>query len=88
MSESVKLLTCKERDALLGDYTDWEVAASLTDPHGNFGTPTITTTWARDLERLEDIRHPHYGEYAPGPEGDAEPCEHYYWIEEQEQNDE
>lgn len=78
----MKTLTCKERDELLGDFEDWHVGASLTDPHGHFGEPTIMTEWGRGNERLKDIRHPHYGEYAPGKDGDREPCEHYYWIEE------
>lgn len=87
MAESMKMLSCQERDDLLGDYSGWHVAASLTDPNGRFGSPLITTTWGRNDERIEDIRHPHFGEYAPGTEGDLEPCKHYYWIE-QEQNDE
>ena len=80
---SLRKLTCKERDNMLGDYSDWHVGASLTDAYGRFGEPLITTTWGRGQERIEDIRHPHHGEYAPTVE-DREPCEHYYWIEEKD----
>lgn len=82
----MKKLTCSETDKLLGDYTGWHVESTLTDPHGHFGDPRIETTWGRGNQRVQSIRDPHYGQYAPGPDGDREPCEHYYW-EEKEHHD-
>lgn len=80
--DGVKKLSCKERDALLLDKTkmvglDWGVGASLTDFYGEFGEPRIQTTWeGPDGIRVMDIRHPN-----PHGGADAEPCEHYTWIE-------
>lgn len=75
----MRKISCTEADELFGDLTGWHVEAALTDAYGEYGEPRIETTWGRDNQRLQTVRHPHYGQYAPGPEGDREPCEHYFW---------
>ena len=76
----MKKLACAEADELLGDYTGWHVEAALTDAYGEFGDPRIETTWGRGTQRVQTVRHPHYGQYAPGKDGDRAPCEHYCWY--------
>lgn len=76
----VRKLTCAERDEILLDsdtgrpHESWGIASSLTDVHGEFGEPRIATTWERDGQQIEDVRHPKLGQYSPP---DERPCEHY-----------
>lgn len=72
----MKVLTCKERDALLRpdlEYEGWTVGATLTDLTGEFGSPRIETTWERGNQAVKDVRHPN----ADYKLLDVAPCEHY-----------
>lgn len=81
----MKQITCKERDRLLADHSDWKVYSSLTDMYGSTtGSPRIETVWHRGTWRLEDMRFP--DPYNTLGE-DAEPCVHYFWEEEDEDED-
>lgn len=76
---TVKKLTCEERDAILevenGRVSDnWSIYASLSDAHGEYGEPLITTTWEREGRLIKDVRHPFEGSYSLP---DREPCEHF-----------
>ncbi|GAA2030794.1 hypothetical protein GCM10009720_08800 [Yaniella flava] len=75
----MRKIPCPEADELLGGHTQWCIETTLTDAYGVYGDPRVETTWGRDNQRLQTVRHPHYGQDAPGLEGDREPCEHYFW---------
>ena len=77
---TIEKLSCEERDALLLDPNTgrpsdcWEIVSVLTDVYGEFGEPTIETTWEHDGVQIEDIRHPKEGPYSAP---DVRPCEHF-----------
>jgi len=77
VSESRRVISCEERDAILGDESEWTVGSTCTDLAGRFGQPYVLTTWERGDERVADERW-------PGPDGapDVTPCMHTTWREE------
>lgn len=72
-------ITCKERNAILPpSYDGWEIASSLTDLSGMFGSPEVTTTWQKGNVQVIDRRFPN----EDGSRPDTKPCEHYIEVAE------
>jgi len=82
-------ISCEERDAHLLDPRTgrtagiWKPYSSLTDMGGVFGAPTMDTTWGFMQMRVRDVR---WLSWELGDK-DIAPCEHYFWIETEAQDD-
>jgi len=82
MTSSVKTkITCEERDAHWN--SEWDVMETLTDPIGRYGRPKILTVWGFMEMRVKDVRWPS----RKLGDRDLAPCEHYWWIETEGEDD-
>ena len=85
---TVQKLTCAERDTVLlnpltGRPADqWRVYSSLTDLHGEYGDPSMDTTWQDGEDEsigVKDLRHPDWpsDDYRHTDGEDLRPCAHW-----------